>query len=206
MAHSLPDARSILCVRSTRGSGKDLQSNVTPHYGHITIPRHLRDIVVTEYGIADLRAKTDEQIAIALIKVADSRFQNELLEDMKSKGKIRESYQLPAEFTENYPEKLAGMLKTFRAQGLFPAFPLGSDFTDEEIALGKSLKDLKSLMANPRSMIKAVIRSFAHKVDAEEARPFLERLSLAHPDSTKDKILQHLILLELEENGYLKPM
>ncbi|KZZ39366.1 hypothetical protein A3755_04695 [Oleiphilus sp. HI0085] len=206
MAHSLPDARSILCVRSTRGSGKDLQSNITPHYGHITIPRHLRDIIVTEYGIADLRGKTDEQIAIELIKVADSRFQQELLEDMKSKGKVRESFTLPAEYKENYPEKLAGILKSAREKGLFPPFPLGSDFTDEEIALGKSLKDLKALMAHPRQMIKAVIRSFVHKVDADEARPFLERLSLDHPDSTKDKILQHLILLELEENGYLKPM
>ncbi|KZY44645.1 MULTISPECIES: acetyl-CoA hydrolase/transferase C-terminal domain-containing protein [unclassified Oleiphilus] len=206
MAHALPDARSILCVRSTRGSGKDLQSNITPHYGHITIPRHLRDIIVTEYGIADLRGKTDEQIAIELIKVADSRFQQELLEDMKSKGKVRESFTLPAEYKENYPEKLAGILKSAREKGLFPPFPLGSDFTDEEIALGKSLKDLKALMAHPRQMIKAVIRSFVHKVDADEARPFLERLSLDHPDSTKDKILQHLILLELEENGYLKPM
>lgn len=206
MAHALPDARSILCVRSTRGSGKDLQSNIIPHYGHITIPRHLRDIIVTEYGIADLRGKTDEEIAIELIKVADSRFQEELLDDMKSKGKIREGYTLPTQYKENYPEKLGGILKVAREKGLFPPFPLGSDFTDEEIALGKSLKDLKSLMAHPRQMIKAVIRSFVHKVDEQEARPFLERISLDHPDSTKDKILQHLILLELEENGYLKPM
>jgi acyl-CoA hydrolase len=206
MAHSLPDARSILCIRSTRGSGKDLLSNITPHYGHITIPRHLRDIIVTEYGIADLCGKTDEQIAIELIKVADSRFQDELLEDMKSKGKIRDNYTLPAEYRENYPEKLGGILKAAREKGLFPPFPLGSDFTDEEIALGKSLKDLKALMSHPRQMIKAVIRSFVHKVDEQEARPFLERISLDHPDSTKDKILQHLILLELEENGYLKPM
>jgi len=206
MAHSLPDARSILCVRSTRGSGKDLKSNIMPHYGHITIPRHLRDIIVTEYGIADLRGKTDQQIAIELIKVADSRFQQELLEDMKSKGKIKETYTLPALYTENYPEKLAATLKTWRSKGFFPAFPLGSDFTEEEIALGKSLKDIKALMSNPRSMLKAVIRSFVHKVDADEARPFLERLNLDHPGSTKDKILQHLLLLELEENGYLKPM
>jgi acyl-CoA hydrolase len=206
MAHSLPDARSILCVRSTRGSGKDLQSNITPHYGHITIPRHLRDIIVTEYGIADLRSKTDEEIAIALIQVADSRFQEELLEDMKSKGKVREDYVIPALYTRNYPEQLVSLLNIWRKKGYFPAFPLGSDFTDEEVALGKSLKDLKSTMSHPRSMIKAVIRSFVHKVDADEAKPFLERLSLSHPDSTKDIILQHLILMELEENGYLKPM
>jgi len=206
MAHALSDARSILCVRSTRGSGKDLLSNIMPHYGHITIPRHLRDIVVTEYGIADLRSKTDEEIAIALIQVADSRFQKALLKEMKLKGKVRENYVLAPLYTQNYPEKLTSLLNTWRAKGYFPAFPLGTDFTDEEIALGKSLKDLKSVMSNPKSMIKAVIRSFIHKVDADEAKPFLDRLSLNHPESTKDIILQHLILLELEENGYLKPM
>lgn len=206
MAHSLPDARSILCVRSTRGCGKELKSNIMPHYGHITIPRHLRDIIVTEYGIADLRGKTDEQIGIALIKVADSRFQNELMETLKKAGKLRENYELPEAYRANYPEKLVSLLGEWRKKGLFPAFPLGSDFTSEEIALGKSLKDIKALMSNPRSMVKAVIRSFVHKVDAEEAKPFLERLSLSHPDSTKDKILQHLLLIELEENGYLKPM
>jgi len=206
MAHSLPDARSILCVRSTRGSGKTLQSNILPHYGHITIPRHLRDVVVTEYGIADLLGKTDEEIAIALIQVADSRFQSELLNEVKKAGKVRESYELPERYTHNLPENIAKFVGEWRGKGYFPAFPLGSDFTDEEIALGKSLKDIKALMSRPRAMLKAVIRSYALKVDEAEAKPFLDRLSLSHPDSTKEKILQHLLLLELEENGYLKSM
>jgi acyl-CoA hydrolase len=206
MAHSLPTARSILCVRSTRCDGKNWTSNILPHYGHITIPRHLRDIIVTEYGIADLRGKTDEEIGIALIKVADSRFQNDLIEALKHAGKLHKDYQLPEAYRANCPEKIMSIFGEWRKKGLFPAFPLGTDFTAEEIALGKSLKDIKALMSNPRSMVKAVIRSFVHKVDAEEAKPFLERLNLSHPDSAKDKILQHLLLLELEENGYLKPM
>lgn len=206
MAHALPDARSILCIRSTRGSGKDVQSSIMPHYGHITIPRHLRDIIITEYGIADLRGKTDEEIAISLIQVADSRFQPALLEGVKKAGKVRESYEIPERFTHNTPEAIASFLAPWRSKGYFPAFPLGSDFTDEEIALGKSLKDIKALMSRPRDMLKAVIRSFIHKVDEHEAKHFLERLSLTHPDSTKEKVLQHLLLLELEENGYLKPM
>ena len=206
MAHALPDARSILCVRSTRGSGKNLQSNILPHYGHVTIPRHLRDVVVTEYGIADLLAKTDEEIAIALIQVADSRFQEELLQGVKKAGKVRESYEIPERYRNNYPEVIAKFVGEWRGKGYFPAFPLGSDFTDEEIALGKSLKDIKALMSKPRAMLKAVIRSYTLKVDEAEAKPFLDRLSLSHPDSTKEKILQHLLLLELEENGYLKSM
>jgi acyl-CoA hydrolase len=206
MAHALPDARSILCVRSTRGSGKSLQSNILPFYGHVTIPRHLRDIIVTEYGVADLLAKTDEEIAIALIEVADSRFQVELLDAVKKSGKVRESYQIPDRYLNNYPETIATYMSEWRGKSYFPAFPFGSDFTDEEIALGKSLKDIKALMSKPRAMLKAVIRSYTLKVDEEEAKPFLDRLNLSHPDSTKEKILQHLLLLELEENGYLKSM
>lgn len=206
MAHALDDARSILCVRSTRGSGKNLASNILSHYGHITIPRHLRDIVVTEYGVADLLAKTDEEIAIALIQVADSRFQAELLEGVKQVGKVRESYQIPERYLNNNPEVIANFMSEWRGKGYFPAFPFGSDFTDEEIALGKSLKEIKALMSKPRALLKAVIRSYVLKVDEAEAKPFLERLSLSHPDSSKEKILQHLLLLELEENGYLKSM
>ncbi len=70
MAHALPDARSILCVRATRTHRGVTTSNIVWSYGHETVPRHLRDIVVTEYGIADLRGRTDEEIIMALL---DSR-------------------------------------------------------------------------------------------------------------------------------------
>ena len=66
-AHALPDGRSILMVKSTRLKGKDVSSNIVWKYGHITIPRHLRDIVITEYGIADLRAKSDQDIIAAVL-------------------------------------------------------------------------------------------------------------------------------------------
>ncbi|MEC7377214.1 MAG: acetyl-CoA hydrolase/transferase C-terminal domain-containing protein, partial [Pseudomonadota bacterium] len=51
MAHELPGARSILTLRSTRKAHGNVLSNIVFNYGHCTIPRHLRDIVVTEYGI-----------------------------------------------------------------------------------------------------------------------------------------------------------
>ena len=40
---------------SWRDSAEGPQSNIRWSYGHTTIPRHLRDMVVTEYGVADLR-------------------------------------------------------------------------------------------------------------------------------------------------------
>lgn len=205
-AHALPDARSIICIRSTRGEGKQLASNIVPRYGHATIPRHLRDIVVSEYGIADLRGKTDEQIVMALINIADSRFQDDLLNAAKESGKLRDDYEVPEAFRNNTPDKIMALLNAQRENGYFPPFPLGTDFTDDEIALGKSLKEIKALMDSPKQMLRAVIKSFTRKIDSREAQPFLKRLDLDHPDTAKEKILQHLLLLELEENGYLKPM
>jgi len=47
---ALQGARSILTVEATRQAGARTQSNIRWSYGHETIPRHLRDVIVTEYG------------------------------------------------------------------------------------------------------------------------------------------------------------
>ncbi|HEX4355642.1 MAG TPA: acetyl-CoA hydrolase/transferase C-terminal domain-containing protein, partial [Polyangiales bacterium] len=67
MAHELPGGRSILQVRSTRTEKGKLVSNLVWSYGHTTIPNHLRDVVITEFGIADLRGKTDEECVRAML-------------------------------------------------------------------------------------------------------------------------------------------
>jgi len=54
-AFALQGARSILTVETTRQAGAKTQSNIRWGYGHQTIPRHLRDVIVTEYGVADIR-------------------------------------------------------------------------------------------------------------------------------------------------------
>lgn len=205
-AHELPGARSIICIRATRGGGRSLRSNIVHHYGHITIPRHLRDIVVTEYGAADLRGRSDEEIIQALLCIADSRFQGELLEAARDAGKIDPEWEIPEERRHNLPERIEQAIGPWRKQGYFPAFPLGTDFTPEEIELGRSLKDIKALMENPTGLLRAVVRSFTTEVHEEQARPYLERIGLAHPDTPKEKLLQHLLLLELEERGVLRPM
>ncbi|MBP8925282.1 MAG: acetyl-CoA hydrolase [Pseudomonadales bacterium] len=205
-AHELPGARSVICVRSTRGSGRATRSNIVPRYAHVTIPRHLRDIVVTEYGVADLRGLSDEEIIRALLNIADSRFQPELLVAAREAGKIDPAYRVPEAFRHNLPEKVQGALGSWRKAGYFPAFPLGTDFTAEEVALGGSLKDMKALMDSPANLLRAVIRAFTTDVDEVQAQPYLERIGLAHPDTPKEHLLQHLLLLDLEERGVLRPM
>ena len=91
-AFALGDARSILCLKSTRDRRGKLSSNIRFNYGTETIPRHLRDVFVTEYGIADLRDKADADVIATMLTVADSRFQPELLRAAKEAGKIAKSY------------------------------------------------------------------------------------------------------------------
>ncbi|MFU8878340.1 MAG: acetyl-CoA hydrolase/transferase C-terminal domain-containing protein, partial [Wenzhouxiangellaceae bacterium] len=110
MAHAMDDGRSVLMLRSTRESGGKPTSNIVWQYPHTTIPRHLRDLVVTEYGIADLRGQTDEQCIQAMISIADARFQEELAEKAKSAGKLDPDWQIPPSARNNTPEALDAML------------------------------------------------------------------------------------------------
>ena len=95
MAHALPGARSVLCARSTRRKDGKLGSNIVTSYGHTTIPRHLRDIAITEYGIADLRGRTDAECVAAMIDIADSRFQDELLTRRETRQQDRRGLPHP---------------------------------------------------------------------------------------------------------------
>ncbi|MFA5496020.1 MAG: acetyl-CoA hydrolase/transferase C-terminal domain-containing protein [Porticoccaceae bacterium] len=87
-AFALEGARSIITLAATRQSGGATLSNIRWSYGHCTVPRHLRDIIVTEYGIADLRGKTDAEVIAAMLAISDSRFQPELLRSARLAGKI----------------------------------------------------------------------------------------------------------------------
>ncbi|MGH8659692.1 MAG: acetyl-CoA hydrolase/transferase C-terminal domain-containing protein [Gammaproteobacteria bacterium] len=153
MAHALPDARSIILLRSTRGEGRDVVSNLVWHHGHITVPRHLRDIVVTEYGIAPVRGCPDKEIIARLLNITDSRFQEPLLKTAKRAKKLPADYRIPDAFKQNFPGRLEAELKPYRERGSFPEFPFGSDFTIEEQVLLKALRGMKArgLAAHPGS-------------------------------------------------------
>ncbi|MGH8454998.1 MAG: acetyl-CoA hydrolase/transferase C-terminal domain-containing protein, partial [Nevskiales bacterium] len=200
MAHQLPCGRSILMIRSTRGEGAEASSNIVANYGHITIPRHLRDIVITEYGVAVLRSRTDSEVAKALINVADSRFQAALLEQAKKAGKIEAGYQIPEPFRRNTPERLETALQAQRAAGRFPAFPLGCDFTPQELALGKALRGVKARVGSSKLPWRAILDSYKIRQIPAAARPYLERMQLANADNFKDRLVQRLLVLELMEN------
>jgi acyl-CoA hydrolase len=202
MAHKLPTGRSILMIRAVRenGQGDAPSSNIVFSYGHCTIPRHLRDIVVTEYGVADLRGKADSQVAKALIHIADGRFQADLLAQAKKAGKIESDYEIPAEFLNNTPGALNSSLGQFVGSGVLVPFPLGSDFTPVEWALAKALKRVKARAASTPKW-KLAMKALLAANPPASAQPFLERMNLLQPDSIETKVVRALLLEELKAQG-----
>lgn len=201
LAHALEDARGAIMIRSTRTSGGQVNSNIVYNYGYCSVPRHLRDIVVTEYGIADLRSKSDKEVMKELLNVADSRFQGGLLEQAQKYGKIEADYQIPLQYTQNYPEKIEKIIADHRADGLFPMFPFGTDFTDDEVQIGKALKMFKAKADKSKlSIVPGIFKAFTSAIP-EGAKPYLERLDLMNPSDFKEKLLQKIVISALKDSG-----
>jgi acyl-CoA hydrolase len=198
-AFALEGARSILTLEASRKAGGRDESNLRWSYGHLTIPRHLRDVIITEYGIADLRGKPDHDVIAAMLAVADSRFQDELMRRAKDAGKLAKQFELPASARENFPERIARALKPHREHGLLPAFPFGSDFTDVEQQLIPALEMLKDASASLRSVVPLAIEGLG----ADKARfaPALARLGLERPASWADRLYRLLVSGALRRAG-----
>jgi acyl-CoA hydrolase len=121
--HALEGGRSILLLRSWREAGGEVSSNLFWTYGHCTIPRHLRDIVVTEYGIADLRGQTDSGDC-ALLAISDSRFQPGLIEQAKKAASCRRTSAGP-----RLPTTPRAWRRSGAACAAVPGVSAGHDFT-----------------------------------------------------------------------------
>jgi acyl-CoA hydrolase len=203
MAHELPGGRSLLALRSTRSKNGKVTSNIVSHYGNLTIPRHLRDVVVTEYGIADLRGKQDKTVIAALLNITDSRFQQELMEKMKAAGKLPQDHQIPEAFQNNFPERLTSLMGKYKEMGYFQTFPFGVDMTDVELVLARILKTLKSRMSGPTGVIGSIKQAIATHTIPEAATPYLERMQLLDPQTLQDKMLRKLIVGVLTSEGHI---
>ncbi|MDO8839205.1 MAG: acetyl-CoA hydrolase/transferase C-terminal domain-containing protein [Parvibaculum sp.] len=191
-AFALPDARSVIALRATREKDGETLSNIVFSYGHQTIPRHLRDLVVTEYGIADLRGKTDAEVIAAMLGVTDSRFQAALLARAKKAGKIAADYEIPADRRDNRPERVAVALAEAKAQGLLPLFPFGSDFSEVEQALMPALGRLSR--ASKRELARLALKGGPSNAAADAC---LERMGLAKPSSFSERLYRRLLLAAL---------
>jgi 4-hydroxybutyrate CoA-transferase len=73
--------RSISVLTSTAGSGDKKISRIAPLLAEgtiVTVPRTISDYVVTEYGIAHIKGKTQRQRALDLIAIAHPDFRADL--------------------------------------------------------------------------------------------------------------------------------
>lgn len=199
-AHELEGGRSVLMLRSWRERAGAAASNIVWSYGHTTIPRHLRDIVVTEYGLADLRGRNDSEVIQAMLNITDSRFQQGLLEQARQQGKVAADYRIPEQFRNNSPEHLADIRSRFSSRD-FPAFPLGSDFTDTEQDLIAALAWLKRKVSHKEylQLGRGVFSDETSKV--EKFSPHLERMGLSVPQNLREKLYRRLLLAALAETA-----
>jgi hypothetical protein len=191
-AFALHGARSILTLEATRPAGARTQSNIRWSYGHETIPRHLRDIVVTEYGVADLKGKSDADVIAAMLQVADSRLQGELARQAKDAGKLPRNFEIPAAYRENHPERIADALKPAREAGLLPSFPFGSDFTDAEQRLIPALQFLQDAQRSPQRLPGLLWQGFTSRPDAAD-QECLARLGLDRPKTFSERAYRALV-------------
>ena len=197
MAHALPEARSALMFRATREDARGLQSNVRWNYGHTTIPRHLRDIYINEYGIADLRNLTDEDCVVNMTAIADAGFQDDLLQTAKASKKLATSFAAPARWRErNSAAAVSAALAPFRHSGELPDYPLGSDFTEVEQHLVKALGWLKQNTATRSGKLRTVLAALRQPAGDGDV-VYLQRMGLDAPTTFGEKIEARLVRLGL---------
>lgn len=191
-AFALQDARSVLTLQATRFSKGRLESNIVWSFAHETIPRHLRDIVITEYGIADLRGKPDGEVIAEMLSVTDSRFQPGLLEQAKAAGKIDSNYEIPEEFRNNRPERIERVVARWRHAGCLSVFPFGSDFTQTERRLLPAL-NLMQRAVHSKSELFGLIRQGWGAGSSEEDHRCVQRMGLDRPKGFKERFYRLLL-------------
>ena len=198
-AFALNDARAVITLASVREAGGKTISNIRWSYGHETIPRHLRDIVVSEYGVADLRGKSDQEVIGAMLSISDSRFQPELLRHAKHAGKIPKSFEIPSACRGNTPDRIERALAPTRERGLLPPFPFGTDFTETEQLLIPVLQTLKEASGSSWRLFRLALQGPLTRNISESDEACLARLGLARPTGISEHFYNALLRAALRQ-------
>ena len=200
MAHALADAQSILMCRARRLHQGKARSNIRWSYGHVTVPRHHRDVYVTEYGIAATRGLSDRAVIEAMINVADSAFQDELVDAAKKAGKLPAGYIIPADARDNLPASIDRVFKSPDVQPHFPAFPLGTQLTPTEQHLAAALGWLQNLAARPLANISGLAAAAVRGGDGDHGDA-LARMGLEQASGFKQRMLTRLLRHALDRTS-----
>ena len=196
-AHELEGARSIILLKAVRESKGKVESNIVWNYGHVTVPRHLRDIIITEYGVADLRGQPDEECVKRMLAITDSRFQDELVREAIAAKKLAADFKLPEAGKKNTPDAIDAALRPHL--GYLPTYPFGTEMDEVEQDLALALEHLQDHTASFWQQAGYVAAAVASGPDAEPWRPHLQRLQLEKPSSLPERIWRVLVLKALED-------
>jgi butyryl-CoA:acetate CoA-transferase len=92
--------QSFLCTPSTfKAKDGTVTSTIKPTLSHgsiITVPRQVTHLVVTEFGVANLKGKSTWQRSEALINIAHPDFQDELVKEAEKMGIWKTSSKVTA--------------------------------------------------------------------------------------------------------------
>ena len=190
MAQSLEDAMSILMCRARREHRGKLSSNIRWQYGHTTVPRHHRDVYVTEYGVAATRGCSDRDIVDRMLHVADAAFQSQLLDTARRAGKIESDYVLTADAGDNRPDVIAAVFNEQRSH--FPPYPMGTELTSHEMALAEALGWLQTETATFGGKWRRILSAAFEPIEDQHAGA-LERMGLEQPAGIGQRIMRKLL-------------
>lgn len=203
MAHSLDDAQSILMLRASRVNNGVSQSNIRWAYEHATVPRHHRDIYVSEYGIAATRGKTDMQVVEAMLQIADSAFQPRLIAAAKRARKLAANFVLPEDAANNSLQSIESIFHAPQLAPHFPEYPLGTDLTSTEQELVSALEWLKTNTIRTSSKLRVLFGACLRKRDPTNDAA-IARLGLNRVSNVADRVQRQLVnyaLIEIRRRG-----
>jgi len=182
-----------MCRARRQSSGKTT-SNIRWNYGHNTVPRHHRDVFVTEYGIAATRGCSDRDTIDRLLHIAAAEFHAELIEAARLNRKIESTYTLDKDAIDNRPDVMEKVFDGYREY--FPPYPLGTEFTADEQSLVDALGWLRSRTATTAGAAKTLLLAMTTGSNAGNESA-LARMQLANPSGIREGVLQKLLKLAL---------
>lgn len=196
MGLQLEDAQSILMCRAWRSNDGVAQSNIRWSYGHDTVPRHHRDVFVSEYGVAATRGLTDQQVIDAILGIADSAFQQALIDEAKQAQKIAAKYQLADDATGNTPAAVEAIFGRREFRAYFPPYPLGTEFTPDEQSLAAALQWLNAATTRTWPRARTFVAAMLRGGGAAHAGA-LARMSLDKGLGPRQVVLRRLVAYAL---------
>lgn len=201
MAHELRDARSILMFRSRRQEKGQWKSNVNFSGAFATIPRHLRDIFVNEYGVADTRYISDSKVIESLLEITDVEFQDSLIVRAQKSGKLAQAYRPTERMKMNTGTWVNHAIESLKSAGHLSEYPFGTEFTPVQQRLIGALSDFKGLSRS--SVASALFKSVATGVGFSAAayRDELEFLKLNSATGFKGLLGRQIVKAALLRAG-----